>query len=62
MDNQKLCKQIAKLESLNDQILTELNELDLLLQKSGFPNGLTSLKKVALEILEEQKELRMSEE
>ncbi len=54
MANQKLRKQIAKLEFINDQLSTELADLDLLLQRSGFPNGLTSLKLVALEMLAEQ--------
>lgn len=55
MTKQKIQNQIAKLESVNDQLLTELAVLDALLIKSGFPYGLTSLKQVALEILDEQK-------
>lgn len=62
MANQKLRKQIAKLEFVNDQLLTELSDLDGLLQRSGFPHGLASLKQVALEILDEQKEPKLSEE
>lgn len=62
MTNQKIHRQIAKLESVNDQLLTELADLDELLKRSGFPYGLASLKQVALEILDEQKAPKMQEE
>lgn len=52
MNNKTLEKEIARLESLNDQLETELTYIDRLLKLSGFSRGLESLKEVALEMIE----------
>jgi hypothetical protein len=54
MNNNDLIKRIAQLESLNDQLLSELQFLDSLSKELGFPEGLTSLKATAKELLKEQ--------
>jgi len=50
-----LLDRIAQLESLNDQLNAEIRYLDELLKKVGFNEGLISLKKAAIELLEEEK-------
>ena len=50
-----LLKRISELESLNDQMMSELRYLDELLKEVGFEQGLQTLKKVAQEIIEEDK-------
>lgn len=50
-----LLKRISELESLNDQMMAELRYLDALLKEVGFEQGLQTLKKVAQEIIEEDK-------
>lgn len=55
MTKEELLKQIAQLESINDHLMTELGYTDQLLRMSGFPEGLESLKLVALEILNQKK-------
>ncbi|NGX58441.1 MAG: hypothetical protein K940chlam3_01348 [Chlamydiae bacterium] len=52
MNSLDLKNQIAKLESLNDQLNTELSYVDKLLKQLGFDEGLISLKTAALEVLE----------
>ncbi len=52
MTNQELEKEVARLESINDHLKTELEYLDELLKRSGFTNGLTSLREVAEEMIE----------
>lgn len=47
-------KRISELETLNDQLVTELNYLDRLLRQVGFENGLMTLKAAAQELLEEE--------
>jgi len=47
-------KKLAYLEFVHDQLLAELEDLDQLLRKSGFPDGVCSLKEVAQEMLEEE--------
>jgi hypothetical protein len=54
MEKKKLIAKLAKLETINDQLLAELQYLDLLAKQIGFENGLSTLKSAALEILEEQ--------
>ena len=61
MNNNELIKRIAQLESLNDQLLSELQFLDCLSRELGFPEGLTSLKSTAKELLKEQ-EIQSEEE
>lgn len=55
MDENKLIKKIAQLESLNDQLITELEYLDSISRELGFQEGLKTLKAAARELLEEQK-------
>ncbi|NGX28758.1 MAG: hypothetical protein K940chlam1_00945 [Candidatus Anoxychlamydiales bacterium] len=53
MDKKDLLAKLAKLETINDQLVTELEYLDLLVRQIGFENGLTTLKSAALELIEE---------
>jgi hypothetical protein len=55
MDEEKLIKKIAQLESLNDQLISELEYLDAISRELGFQEGLKTLKAAAKELLEEQK-------
>jgi hypothetical protein len=55
MKNQDLLNKIAKLESINDQLSSELNYLEKLTKSLGFSEGLKTLKAAALEMLEEDK-------
>ena len=55
MDTQKLVKKIAYLESVNDQLQTELQYLDSLARQIGFEKGIDSLKSAAIELYEDQK-------
>lgn len=52
MTKLQLLKKIAYLESINDQLLTEVNYLDHLMRLLGFSEGLVSVKATATEILE----------
>lgn len=52
MKQKDLLKKIAKLETINDQIVAELNYLDQLARQLGFIEGLKTLKAAALEMLE----------
>lgn len=56
MTKKQLEKKIAQLEFANDQIVAELSYVNALLISVGFPNGLTSAKEVALELLNETQE------
>jgi len=49
-----LQKKLARLESLHDQLSTEITYVDELLKSIGFPDGLDSAKKVAIEIKEDR--------
>lgn len=46
-------KRIAQLETINDQLRTELASLNRLLIAIGFTDGITSLKEAALDLLED---------
>ena len=52
-----MLKRISELESLNDQLLTELRYLDALLIEVGFEEGIKTLKVAAHELLQEGKPL-----
>jgi len=52
MDQQQLKREIARLESINDQLQTEISYIDDLLRLSGFSRGIESLKEVAREMIE----------
>ena len=53
MNKEKLLKKIAELETMNDQLITELRCLKNLLKKVGFKNGLMTLKSAAQALIEE---------
>ena len=54
MEREQMQKRISELETLNDQLVTELNYLDRLLRQVGFENGLMTLKAAAQELLEDE--------
>ena len=56
MDQEQLLKKIAKLESLCDQLQSEMNYLDQLLVEVGFEEGLRTLKSAALELIEKKRQ------
>ncbi len=49
MANEK--KQLAKLQSINDQLAAEIRYLDELARKLGFAEGLKTFKEAALELI-----------
>ncbi|MDR2539515.1 MAG: hypothetical protein LBC45_02735 [Chlamydiales bacterium] len=53
MKKEELLKKISELESVNDQLQTELRYLDLLLKEIGFSEGLKTLKFAAKEMIEQ---------
>jgi hypothetical protein len=54
MEKEKMLRRISELETINDQLLTELNYLDQLLKQIGFEQGLITLKAAAQELIEEE--------
>ncbi|NNM44245.1 MAG: hypothetical protein HKM07_07885 [Chlamydiae bacterium] len=56
MSQEDLIKKISELESINDQLTTEIRYLDQLLRTIGFEQGLKTLKFAALEIIEQDKQ------
>ena len=54
MKKQDLIDKVARLESINDQLVSELQNLEALLKKIGFAEGIRTLKAAAQELLEEQ--------
>lgn len=56
MSNEQLLKRISELESLNDQLLSEIRYLDRLLRDVGFEDGLRTLKCAAKELIEQEPE------
>lgn len=54
MEKEQLLKRISELETLNDQLVAEINYLDRLLKEVGFENGLMTLKMAAQELLDEE--------
>jgi hypothetical protein len=57
MNKQELLKKISELESLNDQLLSEIRYLDELLKEVGFEKGLATLKSAAQEIIDQDREV-----
>lgn len=55
MKEQQLQKKLAKLESVNDQLVAELQYLERLTRALGFVDGLKTLKEAAIEMIEEDK-------
>lgn len=56
MEKEQMLKRISELETINDQLLTELNYLDQLLKQVGFEQGLITLKAAAQELIEEERQ------
>lgn len=54
MKEEELIQKIARLESMNDQLASELQFIDDVARKIGFINGISTLKSAAMELLEEQ--------
>lgn len=52
MTKAELTKKIARLESINDQLSTEVAYLDNLMRLVGFSDGLRTVKNTAQEILD----------
>jgi len=52
MNQQQIQSEIARLESINDQLETEISYIDELLRISGFTRGIESLREVAIEMIE----------
>lgn len=52
MTKAQLLKKIAYLESVNDQLITEVNYVDHLMRMIGFTGGLEGVKATAQEILD----------
>ena len=57
MEKDNMLKRISELETINDQLLTEISYLDQLLKQIGFEQGLITLKAAAQELIEEDKNL-----
>jgi len=55
VDQDKLLKKIAKLESMCDQLQSEMRYLDQLLVEVGFEEGLKTLKAAAIELIDKKK-------
>lgn len=47
-------KELARLEFVNDQLLTELQYVHTLLCNMGFPEGLITVKAIAQEVLSDE--------
>lgn len=62
MSKENLLKRISELESINDQLQTEIRYLDQLLREVGFEEGLETLKFAAKEMLEQDKNQGYEEE
>lgn len=52
MTKAQLMKKIAVLESVNDQLMTEVHYVDNLMKMLGFSEGLSTVKATAKEILD----------
>jgi hypothetical protein len=52
MTKLEIQKKIARLESINDLLSTRITEIDEMMRKIGFSNGLQTVKLTALEIIE----------
>lgn len=53
MNKRELEKRVAHLESINDQLTTELTYVDHLMRQVGFSHGLATVKATAKEIFEQ---------
>ena len=57
MTKAQLLKRIAYLESINDQLSTEVSYLDELMRHIGFAEGLLTVKETAKEIIDKGYEI-----
>jgi len=57
MNKKTFEKKLAKLESINDQLVAEIRYLDEIAHKLGFQQGLKTLKEAALELIEMEEEM-----
>ncbi|MES2198712.1 MAG: hypothetical protein V4489_00895 [Chlamydiota bacterium] len=55
LEKEKLLKKVSELESLNDQLISELRFLNDLLRKVGFEEGLKTLKSAAEDLIEQDR-------
>lgn len=55
MNYDDLKRRVSELESINDQLLTELRVIDQLLREVGFEDGIKTMKLAAEELIEEEK-------
>ncbi len=62
MKQKELIDKLAKLESMNDQLASEIRYLDQLVRALGFKEGLKTLKEAALELLETDRKAIKSED
>lgn len=62
MTKLQLLKKIALLESVNDQLLTEVGYVDNLMRLLGFSEGLATVKATAQEIIEKGIDVNESEQ
>ncbi len=53
---EEMLKRISELESMNDQLISELRYLNQLLKEVGFEEGLKTLKEAAKEMLDQDRE------
>jgi hypothetical protein len=53
METQEIRRNIARLESINDQLAMELQDVDSLLRDVGFSQGVESLKEAAHDLIAE---------
>jgi hypothetical protein len=53
MKNKTLMRKLAKLEFINDQLVSEISYLERLTKSLGFAEGLKTLKEAAIELLEQ---------
>ena len=56
-NTRELEREIARLESVNDHMETEIHQLHYLLQEVGFEGGLATLKDVATAFVEDGMEI-----
>ncbi len=54
-EKERLLTTISELESLNDQLISELRFLDELLRKVGFAEGLKTLKSAAEDLIRQDR-------
>lgn len=61
MKKKDLTKRLAYLESLHDQLITELTYLDELMRQVGFAGGIESFKETALEMYQKENGIERDE-